>query len=198
MTLTLEASMKHPKKFPRILALDFFGIASLYLLFGFVGYLAFGNKTQNIITLNLLQDLSTILVKLGLCIGLFFTYPFMMYPVHEIFEGKLMRSAWFQTIAPPSSHLHTLLRNGVRGASVIGTAVLAVSAPGFAIFISLVGGTVCALLAFVLPSLFHMQLCAGSSSMQSRIADMVLTLCGITFAAYSIYTTVVSIFMTPS
>lgn len=190
--------MKHPQKFPRILALDFFGIASLYLLFGFVGYLAFGNKTQNIITLNLLQDLSTILVKLGLCIGLFFTYPFMMYPVHEIFEGKLMRSAWFQTIAPPSSHLHILLRNGVRGASVIGTAVLAVSAPGFAIFISLVGGTVCALLAFVLPSLFHMQLCAGSSSMQSRIADMVLTLCGITFAAYSIYTTVVSIFMTPS
>lgn len=198
MTLTLEASMKHPQKFPRILALDFVGIASLYLLFGFVGYLAFGDETQDIITLNLPQGLSTILVKLGLCVGLFFTYPVMMYPVHEIFEGMLMESVWFQTNAPPSSHMHSFLCVGVRGASIIGTAVLAVSVPGFAIFISLVGGTVCALLAFVLPSLFHMQLCGGSCSRISLIADMVLILCGITFAVYSTYSAVMSISMTPS
>jgi proton-coupled amino acid transporter len=198
MTLTLEASMKRTEKFPRILALSFTGITSLYLLFGFMGYLAFGDDTQDIITLNLPQDLSTQLVKVGLCIGLFFTYPVMMYPVHDIFEGKLLHSSWFQKNVPPSSKLHALLLNAVRGASVLATAILAVSVPGFGIFISLVGGTVCALLAFVLPSLFHIQLCGASASRQSVVVDVVLILCGVLFAAYSTYVAIASIFLTPS
>jgi proton-coupled amino acid transporter len=199
MTLTLEASMKSPKKFPHILALAFVAITSLYLLFGFVGYWAFGEDTQDIITLNLPHDLSTVLVKIGLCIGLFFTYPVMMYPVHEIFEAKLLQSAWFQSkVVSPSSKLYLLLPNVVRGLSVLGTAILAVSVPGFGIFISIVGGTVCALLAFVLPSLFHMQLCGASASRHSLIIDVVLILCGVAFAIYCTYTAVASVFLTPS
>jgi len=198
MTLTLEASMKNPDKFPRILALDFAAITTLYILFGFVGYWAFRDDTRDIITLNLPNDLSTILVKIGLCIGLFFTYPVMMYPVHEIFEGKLLQSAWFQTKVSPSSYLFSLLPNAVRGATVLGTAVLAVSVPGFGIFISLVGGTVCALLAFVLPSLFHIQLCGANASRQSLVIDVVLILCGVAFAVYCTSTAVASVFLTPS
>lgn len=198
MTLTLEASMKTPEKFPRILALDFVAITSLYILFGFVGYWAFGDDTQDIITLNLPHDLSTVLVKIGLCIGLFFTYPVMMYPVHEIFEGKLLQSAWFQTKVSPSSYLFSLLPNAIRGVTVLGTAILAASVPGFGIFISLVGGTVCALLAFVLPSLFHIQLCGANASRQSLVIDVVLILCGVAFAVYCTYTAVVSTFLTPS
>ncbi|KAG0603923.1 hypothetical protein M758_10G130800 [Ceratodon purpureus] len=198
MTLTLEASMKRPEKFPRILALSFTGITGLYLLFGFIGYLAFGDDTQDIITLNLPQDLTTQLVKVGLCIGLFFTYPVMMYPVHDIFEGKLLHSSWFQKNVLPSSKLYALLLNAVRGASVLATAILAVSVPGFGIFISLVGGTVCALLAFVLPSLFHMQLCGASASRQSVVVDVVLILCGVLFAAYSTYVGFATVFLTPS
>ena len=198
MTLTLEASMKNPKKFPHILALDFVAITALYLMFGFIGYWAFGDKTQDIITLNLPHDLSTILVKIGLCIGLFFTYPVMMYPVHEIFEAKLLQSAWFQSKVSPSSKFYLLLPNAVRGLSVLGTAILAVSVPGFGIFISLVGGTVCALLAFVLPSMFHIQLCGATASRQSFIIDVVLILCGVAFAIYCTYTAVASIFLTPS
>lgn len=198
MTLTLEASMKRPEKFPRILALDFVAITSLYLMFGFIGYWAFGDYTQDIITLNLPHDLSTILVKVGLCIGLFFTYPVMMYPVHEIFEMKLLQSSWFQTKVQPSSQLHSLLPIALRGLSVLGTAILAVSVPGFGIFISLVGGTVCALLAFVLPSMFHMQLCGTTASCQSLIIDAVLILLGVSFAVYSTYAAVASVFLTPS
>lgn len=198
MTLTLEASMKRPNKFPGILALAFAAITALYLTFGYVGYLAFGSKTQDIITLNLPNDWSTVLVKVGLCIGLFFTYPVMMYPVHEIFEGKLLQSQWFQKSATPSSNIPYLILNGVRGLSVLGTAILAVSVPGFGIFISLVGGTVCALLAFVLPSLFHMKLCGASASSLSLVIDVILIFCGVVFAAYSTYTTVASVFLTPS
>ena len=121
----------------------------------------------------------------------------MMYPVHEIFEAKLLQSAWFQRKLQEGSNLHVMLRNGVRGASVLVTAVLAVSVPGFGVFISLVGGTVCALLAFVLPSLFHMQLCQGSDRMV-LVADAVLIFCGVLFAAYSTYAAVASVFMTPS
>jgi proton-coupled amino acid transporter len=198
MTLTLEASMKQPQKFARILALDFAAITALYVTFGFIGYWAFGDETQDIITLNLPHDVSTVLVKIGLCIGLFFTYPVMMYPVHEIFELKLLKSAWFQRKVSPDTLLFSLLPNVVRGLSVLGTAILAVSVPGFGIFISLVGGTVCALLAFVLPAMFHMQLCGATASKFSLVVDVVLVLCGVVFAAYITSTTVASVFLTPS
>lgn len=194
MTLTLEASMKRPDKFRKTLALAFAVITMLYLSFGFIGYLAFGDDTQDIITLNLPNDWSTMLVKVGLCIGLFFTFPVMMYPVHEIFERKLLMAPWFQKNVLPSSKLHLLLLNAVRGVSVLATAILAVSVPGFGIFISLVGGTVCALLAFVLPSLFHIRLCGSSAPWPALFLDVILIICGITFATYSTYTATVSIF----
>jgi proton-coupled amino acid transporter len=194
MTITLEASMQKPKKFGKILALMLSLITLVYVAFGFVGYLAFREETRDIITLNLPASWTTVLVKAGLIIALFFTFPVMMYPVHEIVDHKLLTSTWFQKIVMPSPHLHVLLANAVRGITVLAVAIVAVSVPGFGIFISLVGGTVCALLAFVLPSLFHMHLCWDTAHWTTRIFDIVLIVCGVLFAIYSTYTTVAQLF----
>lgn len=54
-----------------------------------MGYLAFGEATQDIITFNLPNNWMAAVVKLALCIGLFFTFPAMMIPVYEIVERNL-------------------------------------------------------------------------------------------------------------
>ncbi|KAL5984730.1 hypothetical protein ACLOJK_041352 [Asimina triloba] len=65
MTLALEGSMRERRRFRKVLALSFLAITSLYLCFGAAGYLAYGDKTRDIITLNLPSDWSAIAVKAG-------------------------------------------------------------------------------------------------------------------------------------
>ncbi|KAE8125268.1 hypothetical protein FH972_020099 [Carpinus fangiana] len=63
MTLALEASMKDKCTFPKLLAKAFTGITILYFLFGFFGYMAYGEQTKDIITLNLPHNWWTIAVQ---------------------------------------------------------------------------------------------------------------------------------------
>lgn len=63
MTLSLEASMRDRGGFPSLLAKAFTGITLVYVLFGFSGYMAYGDETKDIITLNLPHNWSTIAVQ---------------------------------------------------------------------------------------------------------------------------------------
>ncbi len=61
-----------------------------------MGYLAFGDETQDIITFNLSSGWSTPAVKAALCAGLFLTFPPMMIPVYEIIERSLAKKVGFE------------------------------------------------------------------------------------------------------
>lgn len=63
MTLALEASMAERGKFRRVLSWAFLGITSAYVFFGIFGYLAYGDETKDIITLNLPNNWSAVVVK---------------------------------------------------------------------------------------------------------------------------------------
>lgn len=63
MTLALEASMRDKNAFSRLLGLAFTGITFVYVLFGFFGYMAYGEETKDIVTLNLLRNWWTIAVQ---------------------------------------------------------------------------------------------------------------------------------------
>lgn len=79
MVLPLESSCENRDWFPSLLKKTLFAITSLMAVFGCCGYFAFGSVTAAPITLNLDGDVSTI-VKLALCLGLYLTYPIMMFP----------------------------------------------------------------------------------------------------------------------
>lgn len=49
-------------------------------VFGAAGYIGFGNATEAPITLNMASNWSTMFVKLALCLGLYLTFPIMMFP----------------------------------------------------------------------------------------------------------------------
>lgn len=197
MTLPLEASMREPQKFGKVLGLAFLFLTSLYVGFGFAGYVAYGNETQDIVTLNLPNDWSAVAVKVGLCISLLLSFPVMMHPIHEMFEIKLMKSSWFQKISSVP-WMEMVLFKILRAVTVVILAILASSMPGFGVFVSLVGSTVCALLAFVFPALFHLRAFRGCLHFSQKAIDLTILVCGIGFAIYGTYSTCVDVFINQS
>eukprot|EP00252_Welwitschia_mirabilis_P000956 TRINITY_DN10943_c0_g1_i2.p1 TRINITY_DN10943_c0_g1~~TRINITY_DN10943_c0_g1_i2.p1 ORF type:complete len:257 (-),score=40.79 TRINITY_DN10943_c0_g1_i2:432-1202(-) len=187
MVLSLESSMKKPEKFGKVLGQALFFITVIYVGFGFAGYLAYGDETRDIITLNLKNDWSSVLVKLGLCTAILLTFPVMMHPVHEMFEKKLLETTWFQEVDNSVGWMKIALFKCFRGISVVVIAVLASSVPGFGVFVSLVGSTVCSFLAFVFPALFHFMAFRGTQNVAARTLDVVLIIFGIVFAIYGTY-----------
>ncbi|KAL6959807.1 Amino acid transporter avt3c [Sarracenia purpurea var. burkii] len=140
MVLPLESETKDKHKFGKILCLSMVFICVLYGAFGLLGYFAFGVDTKDIITTNLGQGLVSALVQLGLCVNLFFTFPLMMNPVYEVVERRFCEARYCLWL---------------RWVVVFGVSLVALSVPNFADFLSLVGSSVCIVLGFVLPALFH-------------------------------------------
>ncbi|XP_041012558.1 amino acid transporter AVT3B-like [Juglans microcarpa x Juglans regia] len=141
MVLPLESEMKDKDKFGRVLALTMAFISLMYGAFGALGYFAFGEETKDMITANLGAGLVSTLVKLGLCVNLFFTLPIMMNPVYEIVERRFWGGSYCLWL---------------RWLLVFLVSLVALLVPNFADFLSLVGSGVCCALAFALPALFHL------------------------------------------
>lgn len=96
--------------------------------------------------------------QLSLCAGLFFTFPVMMIPVYEIIEKYLTGQTWFESTVS-TEQLKYFAFNLFRTVLVTLICIIAIKVPGFGLFISLIGSGVCAILAFVMPTLFHLKLC---------------------------------------
>lgn len=129
--------------------------------------------------------------------GLIFTFPMMLHPINEIVEGKLKQSHWFEKIED-NDNIFSGKRGKVatyisRAIIVLGLAILASFVPGFGVFASLVGSTICALISFVLPAIFHLMLMGSSLSLSQKVLDSFILICGLLFAAYGTYNSLVGI-----
>ncbi|RLM86111.1 uncharacterized protein C2845_PM04G06710 [Panicum miliaceum] len=184
MTLALEASMAERRKFRWVLSQAVAAIITVYVCFGVCGYLAYGDATKDIITLNLPNNWSSVAVKVGLCIALAFTFPVMMHPIHEIVETRFRSSGCFQKLSHNGAEWL-----GLHSSRILVVAILTVVAsfiPAFGSFISFVGSTMCALLSFVLPALFHLSIVGSSMSLWRRVLDHVILLFGLAFAGFGL------------
>ncbi|KAF0910992.1 hypothetical protein E2562_005381 [Oryza meyeriana var. granulata] len=188
LTLALEASMSDRRKFRPVLLQAIAGVTVVYVCFGVCGYLAYGDAIRDIVTLNLPKIWSTAAVKIVLCIALALTFPMMMHPIHEIVEARLF----------PPGRWARRCRGGVERAAVQASRVAVVAAvaavacfvPAFGEFASFVGSTVCALLSFVLPALFHIRVVGAAASAWRRAVDGCFLLLGLAFAGHGLYTVV--------
>lgn len=63
MTLALEGSMRERGRFKKVLLVALFAVTTVYLCFGVLGFLAYGDETRDSVTLNLPNDWSAIAVK---------------------------------------------------------------------------------------------------------------------------------------
>ena len=85
-----------------------------------------------------------------------------------------------------------------RAGFVVILLVLASSMPGFGVFISLVGSTVCAFLAFVFPALFHLRDFRGCLHFSQKAIDLSILVCGIVFSISVTYSTCVDVYINQS
>ncbi|OEL32067.1 Amino acid transporter ANT1 [Dichanthelium oligosanthes] len=187
MTLALEASMSDRSKFRSVLLQAIAGVTVVYVCFGACGYLAYGDATKDIITLNLPSNWSTAAVKVVLCIALALTFPIMMHPIHEIVEARLFApGGWLRKhCGGGRGILERAALHASRVAVLVALSTIACFIPAFGSFASFVGSTVCALLSFVLPALFHLRV-AGAGATQSAV-DWGILLFGLAFAAHGLY-----------
>eukprot|EP00756_Hemistasia_phaeocysticola_P060476 Hpha_TRINITY_DN4063_c0_g1::TRINITY_DN4063_c0_g1_i1::g.63798::m.63798/K14209/SLC36A, PAT; solute carrier family 36 (proton-coupled amino acid transporter) len=155
MVLPIQASMQDPEQFKLIWSLNMLLVTVLFWSFGFVGYLAYGSTVHDTITLDLPAfDYLTAFVRVALCVGLFFTYPVMMFPVYELAEIKFLPQDAASLPPDELERKKTVLRFAI----VTFTALVAIAVPSFSVFISLVGSSCCALLAFILPAIFSLKI----------------------------------------
>ncbi|MED6204058.1 hypothetical protein PIB30_005456 [Stylosanthes scabra] len=148
MVLPLESEAKDKEKFGDVLGLAMMLISILYGAFGALGYFAFGEDTQEIITTNLGQGLISDLVQFCLCINLFFTFPLMMNPVYEVIED----------------------------------------------FVSFVGSSVCVILSFVMPALFHLVVFKEELGFKCVVRDGAIMFFGFVIAFSGTWSSLLEIF----
>ena len=175
MILSLEQSLAVDlrSKFRDYFVTTIVAITTLYITFGAAGYLSYGPETKDIITLNLPNDGGfnfAILVKICLCISLFFTYPIMLFPVFSILEKKLSISS------------SAVLAKFVRLSVVLLTGLIVLKVPNFGQLMALVGASCCTLLAFIMPALCHLVLFRKEEDRSSKMLDYTLIVLGVTGA----------------
>merc|ERR1712086_798593 len=114
--------------------------------------------------------------KLALCLALYLTYPIMMFPVSDVLENLFLSD----TNKPPNSYCPSRI---FRLSIVLLTATVAYTIPNFGKFLELVGASICTLLGFILPCIFHIKI-FGRSRMRTwqYLLNIFIILFGIFFA----------------
>jgi proton-coupled amino acid transporter len=116
----------------------------------------------------------------------------MMHPIHEIVEVRFRSSGCFQKLSHSVPGAEWLGLHLSRIFTVTILAVVASFVPAFGSFVSFVGSTMCALLSFVLPTFFHLNIVGSSMSMWQRVLDYSFLLFGLGFAGYGVFSTLSS------
>ncbi|CAI0471344.1 unnamed protein product [Linum tenue] len=179
MVLPLESEAKDKDKFGRNLGFAMGVISVIYGAFGALGYLAFGNDTKDIITANLGVGLISTMVQLGLCINLFFTFPLMMNPVYEIVERRFWQGRYCLWL---------------RWLLVFIVSLVALLIPNFTDFLSLVGSSVCCLLGFALPALFHLLVFKEEMGWKGWTIDVGIVTVGVVLCVTGTWYSLIEIF----
>ena len=173
--LNIHESMENKENFNKVLSVTMVAVTIMYLLFGSLGYIAYGKETNEIITLNLGDGLPSDVVKLALSTGLFFTFPLMMFPVFSVMENSSFMDT--QSFAA---------KNFIRIATVLFAVFVALGIPNFGDFISLVGAGACAALAMILPAYVHLKLAPYMTDPEVFVNN-ILFFSGILFAVVGTY-----------
>ncbi len=147
LSLPIESAMTKPEHFSSVASKTFAGCAIASGSFGVLGYMLFGDETEQIVLLNIHGSYFVSAVKLLLCIDLLLTYPVVMRPTIEIVESSLCHIKTRTHDSSLSQHLLVCLLLGIVAAAG------GILVPGFGLLSGLVGGVSQTFLAFVMPPL---------------------------------------------
>jgi len=177
LAIPIQSSMKNPKAYPRMLDMSLLTVGSLYILFGTLGYLFFGECTDPIITKNLptANGIVTV-VKIALIVELLLSYPVQLFPVTLIIENGLEKYL---------TSRKTVKQNILRFLVVAFTIAVSVTIPFFELLTSLIGSFSNSMVVFIFPSLFLLSIFRGRLSWPEVVLNVAILVFGIIASAIS-------------
>lgn len=186
--------MIQPNRYIMILDIGFVIITSLLIGFGTIGYCGYGDQVNSGgITLNLPKDsFWTIVTQVGLIIGIYATYPVVMYPVIEILDELFFNSprSYFYKYDPVKKYWFS---NCIRGMLVVITSIIAISIPYFSLFVSLVGAVGSSFIAFIVPCILHLKLFSKQMSKKLKFVNWFLIIFGVIASLISATITIIQL-----
>lgn len=147
LIIPIQESMKHPRRFPGVLAGVMVIITLIFLSAGALSYAAYGSATKTVILLNLPQDDKFVnVVQLLYSIAILLSTPLQLFPAIRIMENELFtRSGKYNPFIKWK-------KNAFRFFLVIVCAIVAwCGADNLDKFVSLVGSFACVPLIYVYP-----------------------------------------------
>ncbi|XP_037035317.1 proton-coupled amino acid transporter-like protein CG1139 [Bradysia coprophila] len=152
VVIAVENNMKTPKSFNMVMSLAMTIICVLYAVFGFVGYLRYGESCKGSVTLN--ADQTEILAK---CIrGIFALATFISYGLQGYVPVSIVWGTYLSKVWEDSDY-KIYYEFAVRILIVLITSAVAAAIPFIGLFISLVGALCISVLGIMCPAL--MEIC---------------------------------------
>jgi len=224
--IPIEGSMAENRgRYPCYLHISLFLLSSILGSFGTLGYLRYGNETNQIVTENLEGSAIVIALRCLLFFGVLFTYPLQIYPVIQIFEGLIfgpnstcnkgryrrqpsvngsVEGSFCDSvdeeegsIMNPVIKIPTWQSNVLRAGLVLLTAVIAVVFRSqFAYIAALTGSIGSSLLSYILPCIFHIKLQRRTMSKWIFAKDLGLIMLGVVGGIMGMTVTILEIVRT--
>ena len=90
LIIPIQESMKHPQKFPKVMAIVMVIITTLFIVMGAISYAAYGSKTETVVLLNLPQDNKLVNgVQFLYSLAILLSTPLQIFPAIRITENAL-------------------------------------------------------------------------------------------------------------
>ncbi|MCO5590806.1 hypothetical protein L7F22_044781 [Adiantum nelumboides] len=171
--IPLEASMEEPLKLGSVMGAAFVLSGAVYAVFAVLGYAAYGENIQQVITLNLPSGIEATLVKAAVSFSLFLAFPLMLNPMSELVERRFARRK---------------VSLGLRTSIVFIICLMATTIKQFVDLLSLAGSSISCLLGFILPAAVHIKVMKEDVERQYSTliyaADYLLIMFGLIFGAF--------------
>jgi len=182
MVLPVSNAMQDSRQFPKVLMLSLASILVLMLFVGTITYIAFGDKVETIVFLNMpANDPLVRIVMILYATAVFLSYPLCIFPAVRIIESWI-----FGLKAGKHKASVKWSKNAFRSVLVLVLGVVAYkSSSRLDLFVSLLGSVLIIPMGYVYPSLFSLQLgrlTAASWWMQGK--NVLLVVFGMTASVF--------------
>jgi proton-coupled amino acid transporter len=182
LIIPIQDSMRHPEKFPMVLAMVLITITILMVLIATMGYLAYGEDIQTVILLNLPQtNFFVQLIQFFYSLAILLSTPLQIFPVIGLIEKLIFDKSSGKT-NPRVKWFKNLLRTCI----VLLTVNIAwFGASNLDKFVSFVGCFACIPLVYMYPPMMH--LCGVARGWKGKFVDIALIVIGLCSMSYTSY-----------
>ena len=180
----VEGSMREPKQFPIMMNCAFGLAAVVKVLLGLLSVLRFGERTEQVITVNMsISPIFNIVATVLVVTNVFLAFPLCMFVVLETWDDKIL--PYFPHLSKDGKyHWFWLLLTRVMLLTF--ALFLAIIVPHFGLLMGLVGSFTGTCLSFVFPCVFHMILKWNKTPWYSIMFKIVVIMFGLVCGGFGL------------